>query len=65
VGVLIAAVIFEFSLRPFVADSDHLGIRTIRSYFEGLAVAHFESDGFGEIGTASRATLICPVCRKD
>lgn len=49
-GVFIAAIVFEFGLQPFVADSNHLGIRTVRTYFEGINVAHFESDGLGQPG---------------
>jgi hypothetical protein len=50
-GVLVSALCFEVVLRPFVADSNHLGVRTIRNYFEGLSVGHFEADGLGEIGS--------------
>ncbi len=52
-GVLAAGLLFELCLRPFVADStDPGGIpsRTIRNYAEGLAVAHFEVDGLGQLG---------------
>jgi hypothetical protein len=51
--VLAAGLLFELGLRPFVEDSFHPGqpsIRTIRNYFEGLAVAHFEPDGLGQLG---------------
>src|ERR1700720_1886204 len=53
VGVLSAGLLFELSLRPFVSDAYRPGpfpVRTIRNYYEGLAVAHFESDGLGQIG---------------
>jgi hypothetical protein len=49
-GVVVAAVTFELGLRPLVADSNHLGIRTVRSYFEGISVAHFDSEGLGQPG---------------
>jgi hypothetical protein len=49
-GVIMAALLFDALLRPFVADSNHLGVRTIRNYFEGLSTAHFEDDGLGEVG---------------
>jgi hypothetical protein len=49
-GVVVAALVFELGLHPFVADSDHLGIRTVRSYFEGISVAHFDSDRLGQPG---------------
>ena len=47
-----AGVLFELSLRPFVAGGNQPGgtIRTIRSYYEGFAVAHFEADGMGTFG---------------
>jgi len=46
-GVLAAALVFELMLRPFVAGwNQPVGpVRTIRSYFEGTSVAHFEPDG--------------------
>jgi hypothetical protein len=53
IGVLSAGLLFELCLRPFVADSTHPGafpVRTIRNYYEGLAVAHFEPDGLGQLG---------------
>jgi len=53
IGVLSAGLLFELGLRPFVADAFHPGaspVRTIRNYYEGLAVAHFEPDGLGQIG---------------
>jgi hypothetical protein len=53
IGILSAGLLFELGLRPFVADSNHPGsfpVRTIRSYFEGLAVANFELDGLGQLG---------------
>src|ERR1700722_14613160 len=51
-GVLAAALVFELMLRPFVAGSNHSAgpVRTIRSYFEGTSVAHFEPDGLGTYG---------------
>jgi hypothetical protein len=52
-GALSAGLLFDVALRPFVADSNHSGIvavHTIRNYFEGLAVAHFEADGLGPLG---------------
>ena len=51
-GVLLAFLLFEVALRPFVAGpnlSDG-NRRTIRNYFEGLADAHFEADEFGTFG---------------
>ena len=53
IGVLSARLLFELGLRPFVADAYHPGpfpVRTIRNYYEGLAVAHFEPDGLGQLG---------------
>jgi hypothetical protein len=53
IGVLSAGLLFELSLRPFVADAYRPGpfpVRTIRNYYEGLAVAHFEPDGLGQLG---------------
>ena len=53
IGVLSAGLLFEIGLRPFVADAYHPGpspVRTIRNYYEGLAVAHFEPDGLGQLG---------------
>jgi hypothetical protein len=53
IGVLSAGLLFELGLRPFVADAYHPGpfpVRTIRNYYEGLAVAHFEPDGLGQLG---------------
>ena len=53
IGVLSAGLLFELGLRPFVADAYHPGrfpVRTVRSYYEGLAVAHFEPDGLGQLG---------------
>jgi hypothetical protein len=53
IGVLTAGLLFELGLRPFVADTYHPGpfpVRTIRNYYEGLAVAHFEPDGLGQLG---------------
>jgi len=53
IGVLSAGLLFELGLRPFVADAYHPGpfpVRTIRNYYEGFAVAHFETGGLGEIG---------------
>jgi hypothetical protein len=51
-GVLAAALLFELMLRPFVAGwNQSTGpVRTIRSYFEGTSVAHFEPDGLGTFG---------------
>lgn len=51
-GVLAAALLFELGLRPFVAGGNRSedSVRTIRSYFEGLADAHFEPDGIGTYG---------------
>jgi hypothetical protein len=51
-GLLAAAVIFEWMLRPFVAGYNHPAgpVRTIRSYFEGTSVARFEPDGLGTYG---------------
>jgi hypothetical protein len=51
--VLAAGLLFELGLRPFVEDSYHPGafpVREIRNYYEGLAVAHFEPDGLGQLG---------------
>jgi hypothetical protein len=53
VGVLSAGLLFELGLRPFVADAYLPGsfpVRTIQNYYEGLAVAHFEPDGLGQLG---------------
>ena len=52
-GALSAALLFEFALRPFVADSTRAGpppVRIIRSYFEGVSVSHFEPDGLDPFG---------------
>lgn len=52
-GVLSAALLFEIVLRPFVEDSTSAGqpaVRTIRSYFEGISVSHFEPDALGPFG---------------
>jgi hypothetical protein len=53
IGILSAGLLFELVLRPFVADAYYPGqvpVRTIRNYYEGLAVAHFEPDGLAELG---------------
>ena len=50
-GVLMAGLLFEVALHPIVVDSNRLGVRTIRNYFEGLSCAHFEADGLGEVGS--------------
>jgi hypothetical protein len=63
-GVLCAGLFFELALRPFVEDSYGSGssaVRTIRNYSEGLAVAHFETDGPGRLG--SRLTGNPPLLR--
>ncbi len=51
-GVIVAALLFELALRPFVAGWNQPAgpVRTIRSYFEGTSVAHFEPDGLGTYG---------------
>jgi hypothetical protein len=51
-GILAVAPVFELMLRPFVAGSNQPAgpVRTIRSYFEGTSVAHFEPDGLGTYG---------------
>jgi hypothetical protein len=51
-GVLAAALLFELGLRPFVAgwNQPEGPVRTIRSYYEGFSVAHFEPDGLGTYG---------------
>lgn len=51
-GILTAALLFDLCLRPFVAGSNRKDgqVRTIRSYYEGISVAHFENDGFGTYG---------------
>jgi hypothetical protein len=51
-GVLAAGLLFELGLRPFVAgwNQPEGPVRTIRSYYEGLSVAHFEPDGVGTYG---------------
>jgi hypothetical protein len=48
----VAALLFELALRPFVAGWNQPAgpVRTIRSYFEGTSVAHFEPDGIGTYG---------------
>src|SRR5579862_3759297 len=53
IGVLSAGLLFELGLRPFVTDAYHprpFPVRTVRNYYEGLAVAHFEPDGLGQLG---------------
>jgi len=53
IGVLSAGLFFELGLRPFVADAYDPGpfpVRTIRNYYEGFAIAHFEPDGLGQLG---------------
>ena len=59
-GVFVAALVFELGLHPFVADSNHLGIRTVRSYFEGISLAHFESDELGPPGRRLTGNLPLP-----
>ncbi|HYM08849.1 MAG TPA: hypothetical protein VEU11_20020 [Terriglobales bacterium] len=62
-GALAAAALFEIGLRPFVADSTRPGavpVRTIRSYAEGIASAHFESDGLGPLGNRLTGNLPLP-----
>ncbi len=51
-GILAAALFFELALRPFVAGWNQSSgpVRTIRSYYEGISVAHFEPDGLGTYG---------------
>jgi hypothetical protein len=49
-GILAAALAFELTLRPFVAGWNQPAGRTVRSYFEGTSVAHFEPDGLGSYG---------------
>ncbi len=52
-GALSAALLFEIALRPLVEDSTTAGpptVRTIRSYFEGISVSHFEPDALGPFG---------------
>jgi hypothetical protein len=51
-GILAAALLFELCLRPFVGSSNGNDgpVRTIRSYYEGISVAHFENDGLGTYG---------------
>jgi hypothetical protein len=51
-GILAAALLFEFGLRPFVAgwNQPEGAVRTIRSYYEGTSVANFEPDGLGTYG---------------
>src|SRR5580658_1990994 len=51
-GVLAAALLFELGLRPFVAgwNQPEGPVRTVRSYYEGISVAHFEPDGWGTYG---------------
>jgi hypothetical protein len=51
-GILAAALCFELGLRPFVAGWNQSAgpVRTIRTYIEGLSVAHFEPDGLGTYG---------------
>ena len=51
-GVLAAALLFEFSRRPFVAgwNEPEGDIRTVRNYIEGFSVAHFEADGLAPLG---------------
>jgi hypothetical protein len=51
-GILAAASLFELGLRPFVAgwNQPEGPVRTIRSYYEGFSVAHFEADGLGTYG---------------
>jgi hypothetical protein len=51
-GILAAALIFELALHPFVAGGNQPAspVRTIRNYFEGISVAHFEPDGLGTFG---------------
>src|ERR1700733_4292774 len=53
IGVLSAGLLFELALRPFVADAYHpdpFPVRTIRNDYEGIAAAHFEPDGLGQLG---------------
>jgi hypothetical protein len=51
-GILAAALCFELGLRPFVTGWNQSAgpVRTIRTYVEGLSVAHFEPDGLGTYG---------------
>jgi hypothetical protein len=51
-GILAAALLFELGLRPFVAgwNQSEGPVRTIRNYYEGFSVAHFEPDGLGTYG---------------
>ena len=51
-GILAAALAFELMLHPFVAGWNQTAgpVRTIRTYFEGISVAHFEPDGLGTFG---------------
>jgi hypothetical protein len=51
-GILAAALVFELTLRPFVAGWNQPAgpVRTVRSYFEGTSIAHFEPDGLGSYG---------------
>lgn len=51
-GILAAALLFELCLRPFVGGSNRIDgpVRTIRSYYEGISVAHFDKDGLGTYG---------------
>src|SRR5580698_3735973 len=51
-GILAAALAFELTLRPFVAGWNQPAgpVRTVRSYFEGTSIAHFEPDGLGSYG---------------
>ncbi|MGA3240145.1 MAG: hypothetical protein ABSG03_28045 [Bryobacteraceae bacterium] len=51
-GILAAVLVFELTLRPFVAGWNQPAgpVRTVRSYFEGASVAHFEPDGVGSYG---------------
>ncbi len=51
-GILAAALVFEVTLRPFVAGWNQPAgpVRTVRSYFEGISAAHFEPDGLGSLG---------------
>lgn len=60
-GVLAAALTFELTLRQFVAGWNQTAgpVRTVRSYAEGISVAHFEPDGIGSYG--NRLTGNAPV----
>src|SRR5580700_6323031 len=51
-GILAAALAFELALRPFVAGWNQPAgpVRTVRSYFEGTSIAHFDPDGLGSYG---------------